>query len=645
MLRTSESFYAIDGNRIPFTKHLVEVYHICYTQPILNSVLTKIGRMSDSELSDDSDSGLDIWGGLVFGPGHHEFDDGFSSSSSSGSSDDDEDDDGMGSFFSDTSSSTYEPHDDETIRCSNTPYMWYQWDTMFAPRPHECSYVNENFHSWPPRNWDDSAGGPQKAFLTLGLFRYSELCTNASFRRRLINEFRKRPYIQRVIFNLGDFGDAVESPHPLQLIQSDPDRHWKSIIFRGGNFDDETFEFIERILDSLEHVDSLAYIDAPTDLEFLTERLLKFPSLETLCVSSSMSSMLNVREFTECMERCTRLTQLSFENCVFDYADTDSRRGFSSVMDLTNGLSNVRHLKKLKLAQCGIDDATVCHMLAAFRSHPSLEHLDISGNRCYSEDSVKAVAALLSRKRSKLVKLDVSRLWRKKRNGRMTRIDFEPLYTALASNTRLKEFNISRNALNLESEFQFEALAAAIAANTSLVKLDIRGKDHLDHTAARYFFDALSKNRTLHSMLYSGCNSNWYWMHQANRTNLQFYPHLNFCGRRLLSQCHSVPLGLWPLIFERVNKTSMNAAYMAEDIPSVLHHMLRCPDGEAEIPLAVLIAMNQPVKARPQKRRRVKRSVDQSVPKRITRSVTRKHTSGSGTERTQNVAARKRCRR
>ena len=242
------------------------------------------------------------------------------------------------------------------------------------------------------------------------------------------------------------------------------------------------------------------------------------------------------------------------------------------------------------------------------------------------------------------MKLDVSRLWRKKRNGRFTQIDFEPIYTALASNTRLKVLNISRNALRLGDEFQYEALAAALETNSSLISLDIRGSDHLDHTAARYFFDALSKNRSLHSTLYTGCNSNWYWMHQANRTNLQFYPHLNYSGRNLLSRCNSIPLGLWPLIFGRVNKTATSSLYMAQDIPSVLYHMLRCPDGEAEIPLAVSIAMNQPLKVRAHKRRRVKKSTDQAAPKRITRSVTKKPLSGNGMDRKQNVATRKRRR-
>ena len=390
----------------------------------------------------------------------------FSSASSSSSllsgSDDGEDD----SFGSDSSESSYssgssdEDHADEERSAifSRVPSMWYRWDSMWLPAHDQIEYLDENVGSWPKTNWDGSRhtrfvgrsrsnthgitnSNDSRELVSLSLLRHKlshGRHLNPKAERKIVSEFLKRPYIQRLIFNLNGLGGMLpESSHAFNILQSDPDREWKSIVFYDGKINDDTFRYAEKIIRALEYVETLAFIKAPTDLALLAEKLLNLRGLRTLFIRHSTNSLTDVRQLTESMERCTRLTKLCIDNCSFDYGEGDSRDGFSTIEDLINGLSRMPQLECIKLSRCGMDDDDVCVGVAAFRKHPSLVHLDFSGNFCYREESVNAIAALLSRKRSKITNLNVSHLWRRKGPfGQPTNMNCQKVFTALKDSCR-----------------------------------------------------------------------------------------------------------------------------------------------------------------------------------------------------------------
>jgi Ran GTPase-activating protein (RanGAP) involved in mRNA processing and transport len=205
-------------------------------------------------------------------------------------------------------------------------------------------------------------------------------------------------------------------------------------------------------------------------------------------------------------------------------------------------------------------------------------------------------------------------------------IERTPFYRALAANTSLRELHLAYSRLGDGGLLQ---LASYLRCNKTLVHLDLTENGIRVGPGFRLLCQALGENTSLetlhlrHNFLYclqdladGLCQNNNSTLrtltlhgnhcfrhllgpspliaplsHQNTRLGrltvdrpnppwsskyvdqIRWYAHLNWAGRHLLLQ-DNVPLGLWPLILERVNQVCNNKYHDQDNIPSVLFHLL-----------------------------------------------------------------------
>jgi hypothetical protein len=265
----------------------------------------------------------------------------------------------------------------------------------------------------------------------------------------------------------------------------------------------------------------------------------------------------------------------------------------TAVETLARGIQKNSGLKALKLNRCSLEDGQVAALIQALENHPSLRELIVQGSSCRAKGIV-AISGLLQSDSKKPFKLDLSNQ-QFQRNG-MFGISF--LAPALPANKSMRFLDLSSNDL---ADVDVTCIASALCENSALEELKLTNCNISDN-GVRIIAEHLPKMTGLKSLwLYGnpfgtqGANS----LLDALRRNMyleqlllprdkgkpfddiqrktEYFLALNKGGRRILLESNNVPMGLWPLIFERVNTVRLNSLSAKKAQANVIYFLLQGP--------------------------------------------------------------------
>jgi hypothetical protein len=275
-----------------------------------------------------------------------------------------------------------------------------------------------------------------------------------------------------------------------------------------------------------------------------------------------------------------------------------SLEGAKAAHALARGLSLNRNLRRLDLSYCRLRDVDICTLIQSLQLHPCLEELDLSGNYCRGDGMAALIRLLLDDTSSSLKSLNLTNQHAGEHHGEL---DISMLGLAIRSNTTLRNLDLSFNQLH---DCDITNLIAALQKNSTLQALNLmtnqitnegihiiasclpkmKGLKKL-HLTSNRFGEAGAKE--LSDGLISG---------NVELTNLtmprgfessseiNFYLALNKGGRKLLfhpsgdEETHvHIPLGLWPLVLERVNRDVYQSQWLASTRADVMFYLLQGP--------------------------------------------------------------------
>lgn len=240
-----------------------------------------------------------------------------------------------------------------------------------------------------------------------------------------------------------------------------------------------------------------------------------------------------------------------------------SFHSWETVEAIAKGLSEHCRLEKVSLHSCHLEDAEVSVLVGALHWHPSLMELRLSMNYCQEEGTL-ALCRLLRSPFSFLQTLDIS--YQDNWDDRK----YFAHYASALSDARcpLRQLNLASNFVGDE---QFSLLLQALQNNTRLEKLQLRD-NRITDKGIKEMVQALpqlsslrrldvSQNRhgieVVRDLQESLCGQTALTElvidYGSQFPRIAYYTALNRAGR----YCKSVtrlPLGLWPLIFERSGK-------------------------------------------------------------------------------------------
>mmetsp|Transcript_78861 Transcript_78861/g.229035 ORF Transcript_78861/g.229035 Transcript_78861/m.229035 type:complete len:437 (+) Transcript_78861:205-1515(+) len=250
------------------------------------------------------------------------------------------------------------------------------------------------------------------------------------------------------------------------------------------------------------------------------------------------------------------------------------------ILTLARGLRTNTNLAELHCMGCNMRDDQLAWLVGGLANHPTLECLDINGNKAGAMASA-AIARLLESNLPSLRKLDMSFQKGTQRlqmpvlsralvasasisildlsNCRLEDDDAILLGQMLCqSSSTILELFIARNRITDEGII---SLAAMLPHFTSLRRLSLWGNPFFDE-GARALADGMAEN---YQILDLGL-----FRHFSSSDSIMMSTQLNRAGRRLLHVQDPVPLGLWALVFARINKLS----FAPVSTPDIMRHML-----------------------------------------------------------------------
>lgn len=195
----------------------------------------------------------------------------------------------------------------------------------------------------------------------------------------------------------------------------------------------------------------------------------------------------------------------------------------------------------------------------ALAANTSLRELHLGYSHLGDGDVLRLASCL--RFSTALVHLDLGD------NGLRVGPGFRLFCQALGENTSLETLHLRHNFLHC-----MQALADGLCHNNTLRTLTLHGNLAFSHVfGPNPLIAPLShQNTRLERLTVGRPNPPWSSIYVDQ---VRWYAHLNWAGRHLLLQ-DNVPLGLWPLILERVNQVCRKKYHDQDKIPSVLFHLM-----------------------------------------------------------------------
>jgi hypothetical protein len=377
----------------------------------------------------------------------------------------------------------------------------------------------------------------------------------------------------------------VAVSNALISVLRDRSRSWEGIYFAHctGN--------VDVVISTALELGSVAKLSLLPSGHHIDDRCL-FALANGLRLNTSIKSLvLRVDLFQELSEALAE--GLSANSSLEELSLILSTAETTAVETLARGIQKNSGLKALKLNRCSLEDGQVAALIQALENHPSLRELIVQGSSCRAKGIV-AISGLLQSDSKKPFKLDLSNQ-QFQRNG-MFGISF--LAPALPANKSMRFLDLSSNDL---ADVDVTCIASALCENSALEELKLTNCNISDN-GVRIIAEHLPKMTGLKSLWLhgnpfgtQGANS----LLDALRINMhleqlllprdkgkpfddiqrktEYFLALNKGGRRILLESNNVPVGLWPLIFERVNKVRLNSLSARKAQANVIYFLLQGP--------------------------------------------------------------------
>jgi hypothetical protein len=372
----------------------------------------------------------------------------------------------------------------------------------------------------------------------------------------MLHAAKDSPHVDELFLGYIDIDHRV-SLALIGLFQGD--RTWQRLALQGCS--GQVSEICVAIMVSQSNVESLCLYH--NELEYSG-----FCSLSMILASNpSKLTTLDLEEFicwdsaqalALALRRNTTLQVLDLHLCGFD----DQAPEYFAF-----GLLKNRHLTKLQLAKCNLGDAGATRIIRALVDHPSISQVYLDCNFCHSY-AFQAIARMLQSNRTpKLSLLSLDH-----QNAFDERVDIEiqisPIAEALHTNTTLKELSLANNSIDFSDlvrlalgvkESALESLnlsscgisdegASAVLINIpqSLKRLDLSDNPIGSEACQALLLRVANTQQQLESLHVDRDLDCWNELNCTIRRNVW--------SRRILSSSALVPLSLWGLILESINR-------------------------------------------------------------------------------------------
>ena len=282
---------------------------------------------------------------------------------------------------------------------------------------------------------------------------------------------------------------------------------------------------------------------------------------------------------------------------------SDSRILNDGPQELELALQQNQSMKWMSLSECNLQDEPLTCILRGLRVHPSMEHLDISFNKCALDGEAIPQLGLILESTQTLNSLNMgfcafgsgrqvnlSHIFRCLSNpseapeslkvlqlgGNNLHDDsMNDIVTMLMRNNHLEHLDLSSNRFTDQAIL---LLAENLAGMKAVRVLELE-ENEFSKEGVRHLRNNIESNGFIEAIEIDEELSN---TPEGRRLNLHL--DLNWGRQRILSEEKSVPLSLWPLILARANNFDENNAGF-ERVPSsadiILHFLKKSPMFQA----------------------------------------------------------------
>jgi Ran GTPase-activating protein (RanGAP) involved in mRNA processing and transport len=260
-----------------------------------------------------------------------------------------------------------------------------------------------------------------------------------------------------------------------------------------------------------------------------------------------------------------------------------------AIRELAAGLQKNKSLHHVKFYECRLGDQQVAQLVDSVAHHPKLNLLDFTGNRAGPLTS--ASLSNLLRSSQTIETLDFSYLLC---GDCVERLQIDLIASALGNNSSLRILDLTNRAIadedaerlcrvlcesnrtlvelrlgmNKITDQGIQVLANMMPQmSASLERLSLWGNPFTDK-GVKVLAEGLAKNFTLVELDLT--------IHYRLTEEIPYYCGVNRAGRRLWYSTASVPLGLWPLILERLRYIVMPNGCQTTT-RDLMMYMLRSP--------------------------------------------------------------------
>jgi hypothetical protein len=228
--------------------------------------------------------------------------------------------------------------------------------------------------------------------------------------------------------------------------------------------------------------------------------------------------------------------------------DLDLRNALHLVPRAMPLLFAKRHLKSLSVRFFG--DAGAMDLARWLHRHPTLEHLDLRGNRIGSMGARTIVDALIACNTHHLANLNLSC---------NCILHGDLIGQLLAFTTRLHSLDLGYNWLGDE---EVKDICQGLRKNTSLRELNLFGCQRISHNGFRMLLNCIKNHNTsLHKVHLQPFDD------EGRRLikEINYWLSLNKAGRYLIKSQTPLPEGLWPKVLSKSSKDPGSLFYLVRE--------------------------------------------------------------------------------
>eukprot|EP00980_Cylindrotheca_fusiformis_P028961 scaffold22680_cov107-Cylindrotheca_fusiformis.AAC.30 len=370
-------------------------------------------------------------------------------------------------------------------------------------------------------------------------------------RRNLVRlkEAKHRKDIRHIEVHYTGCNDDAQREALLDLLAFD-DREWNSFTLQGVNSINDFYskptslESLCSLFIALRGVKVLNLYSCSSQhrghgLEDIMKTIPYLNDLTDLRFHGWQMDRVSTSSLVECIQEQEpqSIRLLSLRSCCFLGEDT--------FQELVDGLASLEPLTTVNLSYCSLTDRDITYLVDKLKNHPSLECLHIGGNDCISQDSAEAIAGWLSDESCKLKDLNLRALWTGfSEEGLVQRfVDLTNLFHSISGNRTLQSLTLSECSLG---SMDLESLCSALKQHLHLVFLDI-GDNPFSESGAKALLELIRDGSCIESVRFEN-----HFLSYRCAGSVKLFARWNYLSRRIVDNCSTLPLSLWPKVFERL---------------------------------------------------------------------------------------------